>query len=114
MRQGFVKVAAVTPKIKVADTKYNGQLMRIYMKDAQKAGAKIVVFPELSITGMVAAKPEELVNYKPHSDVKVKLTGFEEELFYDSATEQQQHVIPYEIEDGVLKKCNLKPILQFV
>lgn len=51
MKQGFVKVAAVTPKIKVADTKYNGQLMRTFMKDAQNAGAKIVVFPELSVTG---------------------------------------------------------------
>ena len=26
MKQGFVKVAAVTPKIKVADTAYNGKL----------------------------------------------------------------------------------------
>lgn len=51
MKQGFVKVAAVTPKIKVADAKYNGQLIRTYMKDAERAGAKIVVFPELSITG---------------------------------------------------------------
>ena len=51
MKYGFVKVAAVTPKIKVADTKYNGQLIRTLMKDTQKAGAKIVVFPELSITG---------------------------------------------------------------
>ncbi len=51
MKYGFVKVAAVTPKIKVADTKYNGQLIRTLMKDTEKAGAKIVVFPELSITG---------------------------------------------------------------
>lgn len=51
MKQGFVKVAAVTPKIKVADTKYNGQLIRTYMTDAHKAGAKIVVFPELAVTG---------------------------------------------------------------
>ena len=28
MRHGFVKVAAVTPKIKVADTSYNGELIR--------------------------------------------------------------------------------------
>ena len=47
MKYGFVKVAAVTPKIKVADTKYNGQLIRSLMKDTQKNGAKIVVFPEL-------------------------------------------------------------------
>ena len=51
MKHGFVKVAAVTPKIKVADTKYNGQLIRALMKDTEKAGAKIVVFPELAITG---------------------------------------------------------------
>jgi len=51
MKYGFVKVAAVTPKIKVADTKYNGQLIRTLMKDAEKAGAKIVAFPELVITG---------------------------------------------------------------
>lgn len=51
MKYGFVKVAAVTPKIKVADTKYNGQLIRTLMKDTEKAGAKVVVFPELCITG---------------------------------------------------------------
>ena len=51
MKYGFVKVAAVTPKIKVADTKYNGQLIRTFMKDVEKEGAKVVVFPELAITG---------------------------------------------------------------
>lgn len=51
MKYGFIKVAAVTPKIKVGDAKYNGQLIRILMKDTNKNGAKIVVFPELSITG---------------------------------------------------------------
>ena len=33
MRQGFVKVAAVTPKIKVADTKYNAELILDMMKE---------------------------------------------------------------------------------
>ena len=51
MKYGFVKVAAVTPKIKVADAKYNGQLIRTLMKDAEKAGARVVAFPELAITG---------------------------------------------------------------
>ncbi len=51
MKHGFVKVAAVTPKIKVADCKYNGQLIRTYMKETASAGAKVVVFPELAITG---------------------------------------------------------------
>ena len=51
MKNGFVKVAAVTPKIKVADTSYNGDLIRKLMKKTAKAGAKVVVFPELCITG---------------------------------------------------------------
>lgn len=51
MRQGFVKVAAVTPKIKVADTKYNAELILDMMKESARQGAKIVVFPELCLTG---------------------------------------------------------------
>ena len=51
MRQGFVKVAAVTPKIVVADTKENTALICAEIKKAEKEGAKIIVLPELCITG---------------------------------------------------------------
>ena len=51
MRQGFVKVAAVTPKIVVADTKENTALICAEIKKAEQAGAKIIVLPELCITG---------------------------------------------------------------
>ena len=51
MRQRFVKAAAVTPKIKVADTKYNAELILDMMKESARQGAKIVVFPELCLTG---------------------------------------------------------------
>jgi len=51
VRQGFVKAAAVTPKIKVADTKYNAELILDMMKESARQGAKIVVFPELCLTG---------------------------------------------------------------
>lgn len=51
MKQGFVKVAAVTPKLKVADTVYNGKIIREYMRETWEAGAKVVVFPELCVTG---------------------------------------------------------------
>ncbi len=50
MRQGFVKVAALSPKIRVADPKYNGQLIIKEMREAAKEAA-VVVFPELCITG---------------------------------------------------------------
>lgn len=51
MKYGFVKVAAVTPTVKVADTKYNGEQIRAAMQQTAQNGAKIVVFPELCITG---------------------------------------------------------------
>ena len=51
MRHGYVKVAAVTPTIKVADTTYNGQVIRAHMDETVANGAKVVVFPETCITG---------------------------------------------------------------
>ena len=51
MRDGFVKVAAVTPKIKVADTVYNAQVITKSIHEAAAQGAKVIVLPELCITG---------------------------------------------------------------
>lgn len=51
MKHGFVKVAAATPDIKVADCIYNAQSICSDMKKAAEQGAKIVVFPELCLTG---------------------------------------------------------------
>ncbi|MBE5884052.1 MAG: NAD(+) synthase [Lachnospiraceae bacterium] len=51
MEQGFIKVAAVTPKIRVADTKYNAQAICEKLEEVIDYGAKIIVFPELCITG---------------------------------------------------------------
>ena len=47
MRHGFIKVAAVTPVIKVADTKHNCMEIKNRMLLAANEGAKIIVFPEL-------------------------------------------------------------------
>ncbi len=51
MKQGFVKVASATPVIRVADPVYNAQAICAQAKEAAEHGAKIVVFPELCITG---------------------------------------------------------------
>ena len=51
MKQGFIKVAAVTPKIKVADPVYNGGAICERLEEAWRKGAKIIVFPELCVTG---------------------------------------------------------------
>lgn len=51
MKQGFLKVAAITPKIKVADCKYNAQVICEELDKAYVREAKIIVFPELCLTG---------------------------------------------------------------
>lgn len=51
MRQGFVKVAAATPNVRVADVEYNKQEICKCMDDALANGAKVIVFPELCVTG---------------------------------------------------------------
>ena len=51
MKNGFVKVAAATPDIRVADVEFNTQNIINAMEEAQKNGAKMLVFPELCVTG---------------------------------------------------------------
>lgn len=51
MKQGFIKVAAATPDIRVADTVFNTDEIIRKMKEAAGNGAKVIVFPELCITG---------------------------------------------------------------
>lgn len=50
MRHGFVKVAALTPKIKVADTAYNADVICDAIAQAAAGGAKVIVLPELCLT----------------------------------------------------------------
>ena len=51
MRYGFIKAAAATPEIRVADCSYNaGQTVKL-MREAAEKGVKLLVFPELCITG---------------------------------------------------------------
>lgn len=51
MKHGFVKVAAATPDIRVADVAYNTEQILRQIDETAREGAKIVVFPELCITG---------------------------------------------------------------
>ena len=50
MNNGFVKVAAATPKIKVGDCGYNGAQICKIIDEVYDNGAQLVVFPELCIT----------------------------------------------------------------
>ncbi|MDO4275452.1 MAG: NAD(+) synthase [Eubacteriales bacterium] len=51
MRQGFIKTAAATPMITVADCKANGEEIIRLIREMEKEHAKIMAFPELCITG---------------------------------------------------------------
>ena len=51
MRDGFIKVAAGTPKIRVADCQYNAGQIIALIKEAAAQGVKVLALPELCITG---------------------------------------------------------------
>ncbi|MBO5043448.1 MAG: NAD(+) synthase [Alistipes sp.] len=49
-RFGYVKVAAATPMLRVADCEYNGAQTIAMMQQAADSGVQAVVFPELGVT----------------------------------------------------------------
>ena len=51
MKDGFVSVACGTPKLRLADCDYNAEQTFTMMRKADKAGAKVLVLPELGLTG---------------------------------------------------------------
>ena len=51
MHQGFIKVAAATPRIRVADVDFNAGAIIDSLKTAAQAGARLCVLPELVLTG---------------------------------------------------------------
>lgn len=51
MKDGFIRAAAATPDIKVADCGYNADRIIELIKQAAEENASLVVFPELCITG---------------------------------------------------------------
>jgi len=51
MRDGFITVACGTPKLRLADCDYNAEQTFTLMRKAEKASAKVLVLPELGLTG---------------------------------------------------------------
>ena len=50
MKDGFLKVAAATPRIRVADCAYNASRVEAMAAEAAENGAALLVFPELCLT----------------------------------------------------------------
>lgn len=51
MKDGFIKVASATPKVKVADCIYNADRILNIIKECKKEEVRVLVFPELCLTG---------------------------------------------------------------
>ncbi|MCM1166306.1 MAG: NAD(+) synthase [Lachnospiraceae bacterium] len=51
MLDGFIKAAAATPEIRVADCEYNADNIIALIAEARARGVKVLVFPELCVTG---------------------------------------------------------------
>lgn len=52
---GFVRVAVVSPELRVADVAFNGAAIAAALRTVSGAGAALALFPELGITGYTCA-----------------------------------------------------------
>ena len=50
MKNGFIKVAAAIPSVRVADCAYNTERIESLVAQAEGLGVEIICFPELSLT----------------------------------------------------------------
>ena len=84
MRHGFVKVAAATPDIRVADVEYNTENICRAIGEACERKAKIIVFPELCITGYTCG------------DL------FTQDVLLEAARRALQHIVKYTEDKDIL------------
>ena len=89
MEYGYIRVAAMTPEVRVADTEYNAEEVKKLIDEAVENNVKIAVFPELCITGytcgdlflqsslLQSAENEiaEIIDYTEFKDIVV-VVGF--------------------------------------
>lgn len=94
----------------ISQQRYTGKVTGI-INSSKKCGV-FVEIAELSLTGMIPMKPEDLVNYKPQDSIDVMIDHFDEDTYYDPISQQVRHNLPYVIENDVLKEVNVKLILK--
>ena len=51
MKDGFLKAAALSPSLRVADCNYNASQIVSQLQDAAARGVRLAVFPEFCLTG---------------------------------------------------------------
>ena len=67
MKDGFLKIACVTPPLRVADCAYNAEQIIAHAREAAAAGAKLAAFPELLLI--------RLWQWKSHPDSPAIVSG---------------------------------------
>ena len=75
LKDGYIRAAAMTPKIKVADCEYNIENIKSLMSEAHKKDTAIAVFPEMCITGYTCNDlflHDRLLNAAIHGLVDIK------------------------------------------
>lgn len=90
---------------------YKGNITGV-CRTQNKTGV-FVEIPEIGVTGMVPVNRELITSYKP-GPCAVRITGFDEPMRFNKEVGQMQHIEPYKIENGILKKINIKCTLKFV
>ena len=87
LKDGYIRAAAMTPKIKVADCEYNIENIKSLMSEAHKKDTAIAVFPEMCITGytcndlflhdrLLNAAIKGLVDIKKYSETTPGMISF--------------------------------------
>lgn len=74
MKDGFIKVAAATHEVRVADVTFNAQKTTECIKEAAEKGAKLIVLPELGLTAYTCGDlflQTKLVNQAKEALIKV-------------------------------------------
>ena len=56
MREGFLRVGAIVPEIKLGNPLYNAERIIEKIKDAYDYGVEVVATPELCLTGATLRK----------------------------------------------------------
>ena len=96
---------------KLTKTAWDGNITGI-CNTRSKTGV-FVEIPELNITGMVPVSVEDINKYHP-GKTSVKVTGFDEPVKFDKTIGQMIHLEPWTVENDILKRINIKPVLEFV
>lgn len=81
------------------------------INSAKKCGV-FVEIPEYNITGLIPMKAEDLTSYHAGDPLYVNICDFDEDLVYNAGVDQYQHPDPFEIEDGYIRRMNVKPVLR--